>query len=231
MGLKLFRKRSVGVDNQTQTRAHGLLAFLKDKPSTSKQAKKLLVGGKYLSRKEASLRSYSTEDVTETTTSMESWKSCGSQDWRKRSQLSFEDQQKQWGKAIVDAQRLPKHTGYYASNHIMVNKERVKRTIPALKRSPDLDAIARWHAESMAAERAVRHSDPKELQAKLEELGVYAYLGENVHSGTCVRTMHREMVETVGDVRNMTDRRYTEMGMATAKGSDGELYLCQIYRG
>lgn len=214
MGFKLFRKKV------------GTLSFLTDRKSTSKQVKKAL-GGTYLSRKEASLRSCSTEDLTETSSN---WKSCGSQDYRKRSQLSFEDQQKQWGQAIVDARRLP-GTSHFASNHIMVNKERTKRTVPALKRSPQLDAVARWHAETMAKNEKVKHSDPKELQSKLEESGRYAYLGENVHSGCSIRSIHREMVDTVGDVRNMTDRRYTEMGMATAVSKSGELYLCQIFRG
>lgn len=226
MGFKLFRKRTVGVGTHKPTR-WGILSRLGEKKhSTSKQAEKVL-GGTYLSLKESSLRSLSTADPTETT---ESWKSCGSRHYKQRSQLSFEDQQKQWGQAIVDARRLPR-TAHFASNHIMVNKERTRRTIPALKRSMELDAVARWHAEAMASEGAVRHSIPRELQSKLEEHGTYAYLGENVHSGDSIRSMHTDMIDTVGDLRNMTDRRYKEMGMATASSSSGELYMCQIFLG
>jgi uncharacterized protein YkwD len=225
---KLFRKRSVGNTNDTYTRRSSFLSvFGSKKPSPSKQVKKAL-GGTYLSRKESSLRSVTTEDPTETN---KSWKSCASRDYRQRSQLSYEDQQKQWGQAIVDAQRLPRTSAHFASNHIMVNAERTKRTIPALKRSRELDAVARWHAEAMAAENMVRHSKPKELQSMLGEDGEFKYLGENVHSGPCIRTIHDEMVEIVGDLRNMCDRHYKEMGMATALSSSGELYLCQIFRG
>ena len=196
-----------------------------NRPSVSKQATEVL-GGKYLSKKHGSLRSVDTEDITETSGS---WKSCRSRDYKQITPLSHEDQRSEWGQAIVDARRLPR-TSHFSNNHIMVNTERTKRTTPAVKRSSELDAVARWHAEVMAAEGKVRHSDAKDLQAKLmDNLG--EHLGENVGAGESIRAIHHEMTQNLGDFRNMTDRRYKEMGMATARGADGELYLCQIFRG
>ena len=200
-----------------------------NRPSPSKKAAEVL-GGKYLSKKHASLRSIDTEEVTET--SMGSWKSCGSEDYKKAATtpLSEEAQRSEWGKAIVDARRLPR-TSHFANNHIMVNMERSKRTVPAVKRCSELDAVARWHAEIMAAEGKVRHSDSKDLQAQLTDDKVGEHLGENVGAGESIRAIHHEMMQNLGDSRNMTDRRYKEMGMATARGKNGELFLCQIFRG
>ena len=201
-----------------------------NRPAPSKKAAEVL-GGKYLSKKHASLRSIDTEDITEPSM-MGSWKSCRSEDYQKAvatTPLSEEARRSEWGRAIVDARRLPR-TSKYANNHIMVNIERTKRTIPAVKRCSALDAVARWHAETMAAEGKVRHSDSRDLQARLKEQ-VGEHLGENVGAGESIRAIHHEMMQNVGDSRNMTDRRYKEMGMATARGKNGELFLCQIFRG
>ena len=210
-----------------------------NRPSASKPVVEVL-GGRYLSKKIHASTSDGSLDTTENATESSlasNWLSCRSQEeyQQQQHQLSNEDQLRQWGQAIVDARRLPT-TSVYANNVIMVNSERTKRTIPAVKRCAKLDEVARWHAQVMARECNVRHSDAKELQAKLVEQQAATtsqHLGENVGCGTTIRDIHCAMMEnTTGDARNITDRRYTEMGMATARcPSTGELYLCQIFRG
>jgi len=238
MGFTLFSKRKCSASSGDIDNKSGIMISLfggKKRKRPSKQAAKVL-GGKYLSKKAASLKTIDTSayDATETS-SEDDWKSCGSRDFLElRTKLSFEDQQKEWGQAIQDARRLPRvGSQYYSNNHMMVNEERIKRTIPALKRSLQLDALARWHAEAMATEGQVRHSDARALQANLIETTTsstnHHYLGENVASGASIRSIHDEMVYNVANIRNMTDRRYKQMGMATALGSNGELYLCQIF--
>ena len=231
MGFKLIKKVAAVANlseepkkKEGKTR-QGFFSLSPGKTQRSSNEVKKVLGGKYLSKKGQSSRSIDTVDSSETTAS---WKSCSRRDLNQTLQLSDEERQAEWGKAISDARRLPS-TGQYINNHILVNKERVKRTIPALKRSRDLDFVARWHAEIMASEGSVRHSDPSQVQAILDESG--AYLGENVACGESVQSIHQEMLESVGDLRNMTDRRYKEMGMATARGANGELYLCQLFRG
>lgn len=238
MGLKIFKRPCVATEThvpdkeklQRKTGRRGIISFLGGKatrtnrPSPSKEAVKAL-GGKYISKKNASLRSFDSVEPTEMSIS---WKSCEAPEYQKRPQVPYKELQAEWGKAIVDARRLPR-TAQFANNHIMVNTERTKRAVPALKRSSDLDAIARWHAETMAAETTVRHSDARELQSKLD--GPCNHLGSNVATGESIRVIHNEMIHNKGDLRNMTDRRYKQMGMATSRGSDGQLYLCQIFRG
>jgi len=140
-----------------------------------------------------------------------------------------DDDAQELGMIMLRSRNLP-GTWYYSNNHVLVNKERVKRRIPPLMRRTQLDELAREHAETMAAEDALYHSDPNTLVQKIGRPS--RRLGENVMYGDSIREMHRIMLESAGaDKNNMLDRRYLTMGMGTARGQDGGLYMCQIFRG
>jgi uncharacterized protein YkwD len=128
---------------------------------------------------------------------------------------------------MARSRRLP-GTSHYSSNHIMVNRERTKRKIAPLVRMAELDGLAREHAEAMAKENRKFHSDPSSLQMKLSQPA--GRLGQNLAKGSTIREIHREMMVTPSDANVILSSRYTHFGMATAKASDGELYLCQIFR-
>jgi Cysteine-rich secretory protein family len=135
------------------------------------------------------------------------------------------------GKVIARSKNLPT-TDYFANNHIMVNEERVKRVIAPLSRLRELDELARIHAESMAKDLSLFHSNPNNITEQFQR--PFRRLGENVACGTDIRTIHTNMMtqkQHTSDKYNVLHRCYTHMGMATAKGSDGQLYLCQIFRG
>jgi uncharacterized protein YkwD len=119
------------------------------------------------------------------------------------------------------------------SNHALVNAERqwVDPTLHPLKRSRELDDLARWHADTMAKEGTCAfHADPTVLCSKLAQQAKVR-LGENVAKGKSIRELHGIMKKHPSNYANMMDARYTEMGMATAKSSNGDWYLCQIFRG
>lgn len=165
------------------------------------------------------------------------WTSCGSLDYHKGAPLialspilahRFADEASALGDALSRSQSLPK-TGYFASNHIMVNQERAKNMIAPLKRLGELDDIARSHAEAMAAEENIFHSDAAFLRETFS--GRSTRLGENVACGPCIRQIHEAMMRNMSDRNNILDRRYKNMGMSTARGEDGMLYLCQVFRG
>lgn len=104
---------------------------------------------------------------------------------QKSSRLNkIEDEPAELGLIMARSRKLPKHSWYYANNHIQVNNERTKRTIAPLLRHPILDEAAREHARLMAqqaddqlrsnenveedqSEIAAFHSDPWELRSKL----------------------------------------------------------------
>lgn len=165
------------------------------------------------------------------------WKSCKSLDYHTGAPLivaspdsseQIRDEAEALGRAISRSRRLP-GTWYYASNHIMVNRERTSMMVAPVTRLSELDAIAREHSERMAAECRLFHSEPFEIQSSFSRTS--RRLGENVARGATIRKIHKAMMEKLSDRNNILDRRYSNMGMATARGSDGMLYLCQVFRG
>jgi uncharacterized protein YkwD len=131
--------------------------------------------------------------------------------------------------AMMKAQFLPPDSDYISSNHVMINSDRIWRLTQPLVRLSLLDSIAKEQAQAMADRKELFHSEPTQL---MEAIGRPSHrLGENVSSGSSVRSMHIAMQKNLADKNNMIDRRFTSFGIGTAKGSGGILYLCQIYRG
>lgn len=176
--------------------------------------------------------------VTETVeTGKVTWKSSGAREHHKNSPLvvvdpesSVEliDEAETLGQIMARSRKLP-GTWYYQCNHIMVNQERIRRTVAPLVRLRELDELARLHAEEMAKEETVFQVDPRALTAAFKRPA--RRLGANVAHGDSIREMHRAMMATASQKNNILDRRFTHMGMATARGKDGTLYLCQMFRG
>ncbi|CAB9497642.1 expressed unknown protein [Seminavis robusta] len=140
-----------------------------------------------------------------------------------------EEEQRNLKIAMARAKELPR-TSYFTSNHVMVKRIREKRNVPALSRSPELDEVARGHAQQMAeAAEGVFHADPTEIVSHLGKPS--RRIGCNVAVGESVQHMHAKMMEKRGDFNNLIDRRYMHFGMGTAPAPNGDLYMCQIYRG
>ncbi|KAL7556687.1 hypothetical protein ACA910_009654 [Epithemia clementina (nom. ined.)] len=133
------------------------------------------------------------------------------------------------GMVMARSRKLP-DTWYFSSNHILVNQERVQRTIAPLIRMTGLDEIARLHAEDMAQAGDVYYLDLEQLRRALENVNCHR-LGVNVQRGTSIRDIHDVMMHAQSNKNNILDRRFTHMGMGTAVSHDGRLYLCQILRG
>lgn len=168
-----------------------------------------------------------------------SWKSAGSKSHHVDAPLLvtnpdnvdevITNEAEQLGKIIARGQKLP-GTWYYSSNHVLVNQERTRRTMKPLIRMVELDTLARIHAEQIAEEEELRHVDPDALRLALKDIP-NRRLGENVARGNHIRSIHSEMMSTLSNKNNIVDRRFTHFGMGTAVGKNGELYLCQIFRG
>ena len=168
-----------------------------------------------------------------------SWKSAGSKEHNVNAPLLvtnpdnqdevITNEAQELGTIIARGRKLP-GTWYYSSNHVLVNQERTRRTMKPLIRMRILDEIARIHAELIAAEEELRHVDADALRYALQNIP-YRRLGENVARGNNVRSIHNDMMSTLSNKNNIVDRRFTHFGMGTAVGKDGEIYLCQIFRG
>jgi uncharacterized protein YkwD len=147
------------------------------------------------------------------------------------------DDQELLKKIMKKASRLPLTSGKYASNHIMINSERFKRSIPPLTRHASLDRIARDHAESMARSNQLFHTeDPLLLQERIlcEAEGIeqtIGRIGENTVRGRTIPDIHEAMMVSLAERNNILDKRYSSMGVGTGRAHNGTLYLCQIFTG
>ena len=123
--------------------------------------------------------------------------------------------------------------GYFSSNHVLVNRERVLAGLPPLQRCVRLDALARQHAAHMARQLTVLSSvgTVTALQDKLRATRV----GENVLRGDSIRAVHKEMMHHNNNNtpcrHNLLATAFTQFGMGTAMGTDGKLYLVQLFAG
>ena len=135
----------------------------------------------------------------------------------------------EFGRMIAKNRRLPGVVpGFISSNHVMVNKERIAIHIPALTRRIELDAVARERAEKMANEGKVGHGSLDDLEFQIRPCRVF---DENIACGKSIQDIHNDMLKNEANRTKMVDRRYSYMGMGTARGNDGTLYLCQIFKG
>jgi hypothetical protein len=80
----------------------------------------------------------------------------------------------------------------------------------------------------MAQRTMVYHSvrSIEELRVKLDKL----HVAENVQSGDSITQMHQQVTSDRKISFQNIMGNFEEFGMATAKGSDGKLYLCQLFR-
>lgn len=108
-------------------------------------------------------------------------------------------------------------TSYFASNHVLVNRERMKRGLRPLTRNIAMDELARKSALAMAESNGLNP-----LQT--------TYVG-NVLRGESIRAIHRStMQQKQGRERaNLLNPYFQEFGVGTCKGSDGMLYMCQLF--
>jgi hypothetical protein len=108
-------------------------------------------------------------------------------------------------------------TSYFASNHVLVNRERMKRGLRPLTRNIAMDTLARDNADAMAGTAGC-------------SLLKTTYVG-NVLRGESIRAVHRAtMLNKEGRERaNLLNPYFQDFGVGTAKGEDGMLYVCQLF--
>lgn len=111
----------------------------------------------------------------------------------------------------------------------LIDKDRKEAGASALSRSEELEKAAFRHAARMARAHKVNHSvkSLSDLQTKLNSRMV----GENVQRGASIEAMHeRAMANFEVNRNNVLGPDFTEYGIATIYGKDGQLYMCQYFR-
>ena len=103
----------------------------------------------------------------------------------------------------------------------LVNGERAANGLPAMVWASDLAQLAQQHANDMAAQQQLYHQslNPIDGQAVAENVGVGATVDE-IHSMFMQSPKHRANI--LGS--------YTDLGVGVALGSDGNLYVDELFR-
>jgi uncharacterized protein YkwD len=106
---------------------------------------------------------------------------------------------------------------YFASDHVLVNRERMKRGLKPLTRKIAMDELARASARRMADTAGVSSFDT-------------TYVGNALH-GESIRAVHKAIMRNIDgrERANLMNPYYQYFGVGTAKGKDGMLYVCQLF--
>jgi uncharacterized protein YkwD len=135
----------------------------------------------------------------------------------------------EFGKVVSRNRRLPQVVpGFISGGHLLVNKERISRHIPALHRRLELDQLANERADIMAKTGKVHRGDRSLMLSRL--MPCYSF-AENVGTGVSIHDIHLRMLSIDSDVKNMINTGFSEFGIGTAKGRNGKIYLCQVFKG
>jgi hypothetical protein len=135
---------------------------------------------------------------------------------RKHNSLQYSPQDREPIIALHD-------TWYYSSNHVLVNRERMMREIRPLMRSIALDEMARTIATMSATNCPPQPQEPDTTMIPKHYHG-------HVLVGESIRSIHQHTLLHDPQARDkLLDVDYREFGMATCKGRDGRLHLCQLF--
>uniref|UniRef100_A0A7S3QFV4 SCP domain-containing protein n=1 Tax=Chaetoceros debilis TaxID=122233 RepID=A0A7S3QFV4_9STRA len=149
-------------------------------------------------------------------------------------------------KAQERSKFLPRDVGAFGSHHVMINKERVSRSIEPLIRNQLLDEIALKHAEYMASFDRVQHSRASTTMLDIKRFGngiAKKIVGENVLSSdvdlkgplgkshATKKAYDRQFATSIADRKNILNSEFHTFGVGTSQSDSGIIYICQIFCG
>jgi len=110
----------------------------------------------------------------------------------------------------------------------LTNSERHFNGAKRLLEFPDLAHLAQHHAQWMADNMTLQHSSDLAI---LISRSCSNRMGQNVEYGRSAEEAHSYLMKGAGSASRMLDSGYSEIGVGTAWGGDGLVYVCQVYRG
>ncbi len=106
----------------------------------------------------------------------------------------------------------------------LVNAERAERGLGKLSIASDLVSIAHRHSAEMASRRSIYHDS-----SLTSEVRGWRAIGENVGRGPTVSSVHRAFMASSSHRAHILGSRYKQIGTGVVKGSDGYLYVTEIF--
>jgi len=115
----------------------------------------------------------------------------------------------------------------------LVNEERKKENLPALKNDPELTIVARAHSKDMFTRGYFAHVTPdhKTPFDRMRSAGVrYLSAGENLALGKTLTICHNGLMNSPGHRANILDRSYGRVGIGVLDGGMHGLMITQNFR-
>ena len=106
-----------------------------------------------------------------------------------------------------------------------IHAERATAGVPAYSEQADLAAVARRHAERMAAEGRLYHNPNL-----ANEVEGWEAVGENVGRGPSVDEIHRAFMASPSHRAGILSTTFTQVGVGVAIAADGEIWVAQVFR-
>lgn len=121
----------------------------------------------------------------------------------------------------VRAQAVGDEAGFLA--HLA--EERSSQGLAALTSAADLQAVARQHAQRMAA-----RGEPYHNPALTSEVGGWELVGENVGFGPNADLVHDAFMASAPHRANILDARFTQVGVGAVRDATGRLWVVEVFR-
>jgi hypothetical protein len=106
-----------------------------------------------------------------------------------------------------------------------VNSSRASHGLRALTMVGDLHSVATNWSHHMASQGTISHNPNLQSQG-----GNWQEIGENVGVGPSESSIEQAFMNSSAHRANILNPNYTEIGIGTATGSDGRLYVTQDFR-
>ncbi|MDP4108419.1 MAG: CAP domain-containing protein [Bacillota bacterium] len=116
----------------------------------------------------------------------------------------------------------------------LVNGERAKAGVAALKVNVKLTEVARTKAQDMIDHSYFSHTSPTYGSPfdMMKTFGIsYRTAGENIAMNQSVGAAHTALMNSPGHRANILNSAYTEIGIGIAKDSNGNIYISQMFIG
>ena len=106
----------------------------------------------------------------------------------------------------------------------LVNAERAERGLARLSIASDLMSVAHRHAAEMASRRSIYHNS-----SLTSDVRGWRAIGENVGRGPTVSSVHSAFMSSSSHRAHVLSSRYKQIGTGVVKGSDGSLYVAEVF--
>jgi uncharacterized protein YkwD len=116
---------------------------------------------------------------------------------------------------------------------VLVNEERQKAGLKALKADPEMLVVAREHSKDMFARGYFSHETPEGLSPfdRMQKAKVrYFAAGENLALGQTLNICHRGLMNSSGHRKNILNPAYGRVGIAVLDGGLYGLMITQNFR-